>query len=149
MTVLRLPGDVVERRENRIGKGYRSSAHLVVTLIVGKEEKLVLFDWSAKRPAVLSAHKEWVKSPLAPFRIGVDTKDVSRHTRRIALGRALKVRERRHIVIAEEEESASMKGIGPGSRDYVYSPRRNGSAGKVESVGADLKLLHSFAGEVL
>src|SRR5512143_3939768 len=149
MLLERLLRDVVEPGENRVVKCNRVGADLVVAFVVRKEEEFVLFDRPSKAAPILPAHEKWIEGTCTRLRCRVKTEHVLRQTVWSPLGGSFVAREGRHIVVAEEEETPSVKRVGAGSRDNVYCAGRHGSGRKVEGQCADLELLNGFGGKIL
>ena len=65
MAVLRLGGHMVEMKERGVRKCDRIGSDLIVSLIVAKEEHLVLLDRPSDRASELPSHEKWVENPGA------------------------------------------------------------------------------------
>src|SRR5262249_45976617 len=99
----------------------------------------------AESRSVLFPNKERILYTRARGRSRVRAEEAE--LRRI--GGTFEARERRHVVIAEEEEGAAVKIIRTGSSDDIHSSGRDGPGGKVEGQCADLELLLRLRREVL
>src|SRR5262245_11468985 len=138
MAFQRLFRNVIKPGKEWVGKSKRVSADLVVPLIVAEEKELVFLNRPAESRSVLFPNKERILYTRARGRSRVCAEEAE--LRRI--GGTFEARERRHVVIAEEEEGAAVKIVRAGSSDDIHSSGRNGTGGKVEGQRADLELLH-------
>src|SRR5262249_32916196 len=109
--------DVTEARKDRIGKADRLSAYLLCVLIVGEEDKAILFDRDAKLTPPTRPREERVILPFEQVgglrRIGAKRIVQSR------IARSSQSRISRNVVIAIESEPAAMKLIAACARDDV------------------------------
>src|SRR5262249_31134253 len=108
MTPRRLLRNVVVTEKERVGKSNLAGPHLVVALIVAKEEKPILFDRPSNGAPVLSPDKEGILK----MRASCGSRVTAQWAQRGRVGRTLEARESSDIVIAEEKETAAMKIVG-------------------------------------
>src|SRR5215470_14944752 len=116
---------MVEPRKERVGKGKRVGANLVVPLIIAEEKELVLLNRSAQRSSELFPYKERILDARARRGCRVHAKQAEL----LRIGGTFEAREGCHVVVAEEEESAAVKDVGTGSRDDVHGTGRDGPGG--------------------
>src|SRR5215831_16190643 len=116
---------MVEPCKERVSKGKRVGANLVVPLIVAEEKELVLLNRPAQRPSELFPNKERILDTRARRGCRVHTKQAEL----LRIGGTFEARESCHVVVAEEEESTAVKSVGAGSGDDIHGPGRDGSGG--------------------
>src|SRR5262245_23358659 len=117
--------NVIEPRKERVGKGKRVGADLVVPLIVAEEKELVFLNRPAESRSELFPNKERILDTRARRRSRVHAKEAELR----GIGGTFEAREGCHVVVAEEEESAAVKGVGAGSGDDIHGPSRDGPGG--------------------
>src|SRR5215510_250032 len=130
--------NVIKPCKEWVSKSKRVGADLVVPLKVAEEKKFVFLNRPAESPSELFPNKERILDTRARGGCRVDAKKAELRW----IGGTFEARERRHVVIAEEEEGAAVKLVRAGSSDDIHGSGRDGPGGKVEGQRADLELLH-------
>src|SRR5262245_60485819 len=134
MTLCGLLRQVVVSIKQRIRKRNLASTNLVVTLVVGEEEKPVPPDRPSEGSAKLLADEVGILQTLANCRYRVRAK-------RVECGRVrgtLESRECGKIVVAEKQETAAMKIIAACPGYDVDRAGRDSSCRKIKANSADL-----------
>src|SRR5437899_6479290 len=143
----RVGRQMVVALEKRVAEGDTVGADLVGVLVVGEEKCLVFLQRSAEGEAALAAHERRLFEGGEKFRVAAAASNpIGNHCR---ITGALQAWEGGHILVAEEDEPASMKGIAAGARDHVDRADGGPRDGEVKVESGNLKLLHALLREIL
>src|SRR5439155_25861874 len=133
--------------EKRVAEGDTVSADLVGVLVVGEEKRLVFLQRAAEGEAALAAHERRLFEGGEKLRVAATASNpIDKHCR---ITRALQAWKGGHMLVAEEDEPASMKGIAAGARDHVDGPDGGPGGGEVKVESGNLELLHALLREIL
>ena len=143
----RVGRQMVVALEKRVAEGDTVSADLVGVLVVGEEKRLVFLQRAAEGEAALAAHERRLFEGSEKLRVAATASNpIDNHCR---ITGALQTWEGGHMLVAEEEEPAAMKGIAAGARDHVDGSDGGPRGGEVKVESGNLELLHALLREIL